>query len=79
MIVLAQKGTEYVLQLRTISNLTIIHEFPLSFDFTVLNIKLIGNIEWGLTFAVTAQYLNDYYADADSKLFQFDIKDDKIV
>lgn len=79
MIVLAQKGTEYVLQLRTISNLTIIHELPLSFDFTVIDIKLIGSIEWGLTFAVTAKYLNDYFADADSKLLQFAIKDDKVV
>lgn len=79
MIILARKGTDYVLQLRKISDLTLIHEFPLSFNFTVLNIKLIGSIQWGLTFTVSAQYLEDYYADSDAIILQFVIKDDKII
>jgi hypothetical protein len=44
MIVLALKGSTYVLQLRTISTLAILHELPLKFNFTLLNIKLAGNV-----------------------------------
>ncbi len=36
MIVLAMKGSSYTLQLRTISDLSVVHENPLSFNFTVL-------------------------------------------
>lgn len=68
MVVLVLKGAEYALQLRSVSNLSIIHEIPVSFNFTVLQIKLVGTIEWGLTFAVTAQYYDSYYVDVDSNL-----------
>jgi hypothetical protein len=56
MIVLALKGATYVLQLRTISTLAILHELPLKFNFTLLNSKLVGSIEWGLSFAMAAQF-----------------------
>jgi hypothetical protein len=79
MIVLAMKGSNYTLQLRTISNLSVVHEIPLSLNFTILQIKLVGSIQWGLTFVVTAKYLNDYYSDVDSIMLQFSVRDDKIV
>jgi hypothetical protein len=79
MIVLAIKDSSYTLQLRTISDLSVVHEIPLSLNFTILQIKLVGSIEWGLIFAVSAQYLNDYYSDVDSIMFQFSVRDDKIV
>ena len=39
----------------------------------------MGNIAWGINFIVAAQYSDDYYAETDSKLLHFSIKDDKIV
>ena len=60
MIVLALRDTTYVLQLRTISNLTIIHEIPLKFNFTVFNYKLVGSRDWGLTFGLSTQFSTDY-------------------
>ena len=79
MIVLALKGVSYVLQLRTISNLTIIHELPLKFNFTVINYKLVGSRDWGLNFGLSTQFSPDYREELNSYLYLYSIVGDKIV
>lgn len=79
MIVLALKGTTHLLQLRTISTLKIIHELPLKFNYTVLNYKLVGNKDWGLTFGLSTQFQTDYREEFNSNLYQYTIVGDKIV
>jgi hypothetical protein len=44
--------TNYFLQLRAIDDLRIIDEFPLRFNFTVAEYKLLGSSEWDLNFAL---------------------------
>ena len=78
MIVLALKGATYVLQLRTIGTLAILHELPLKFNFTVLNSKLVGSIEWGLSFAMAAQFTSDYREEENTYLYRFVVSGDKI-
>ncbi len=78
MIVLALKGSTYVLQLRTISTLAILHELPLKFNFTLLNIKLAGNVQWGLSFAIAAQFPTNYTQELNAYLYQFIVSGDKI-
>jgi hypothetical protein len=52
MVTLAVKDKSYYLQLRTIDSLRLVDEFPLSFGFSIMDYKLVGSIEWELTFGL---------------------------
>jgi hypothetical protein len=76
---LAVRNNDYFLQLRSVSTMQLFHELPLSFGFRVLEYKLIGGSEWGLTFALgvrTLPYASDL--EKDSKIFLFSADGDKI-
>lgn len=55
MIVLVERESAYFLQLRSIGTLKIIHEINIELKTVVLDYKLVGNIKWGLTFALAAK------------------------
>lgn len=57
-----RESSKYFLQLRAVSNLSIISEYPLAFDFPILEGKLVGSPEWNLTFAVALR-VNPYRLD----------------
>lgn len=79
MIVLAVKNDEYFLQLRSISDLRIIHEISFTYDFKVRDFKLLGSNYWGFTFNFAASYVPNYYEWLNAKMTQFTIKNDQIV
>jgi hypothetical protein len=61
------------------SDLRIIHETSVTYDFKVRDYKLIGTVQWGLTFNLITSYVPNYYEWLNAKMIQFTIINDKIV
>lgn len=80
-VTIERRGSKsYFLQLRAISNLTVISEVPLLTDLPVVGYKLVGSITWGLSFAVAQQIRQSQWdVENDTKLFLFKVQEDKII
>jgi hypothetical protein len=78
MVTLAVKSNNYYLQLRTIDSLRLVDEFPLNFGFSIMDYKLVGSIEWDLTFGLGLKVEESSYHN-DSKLYMYKVENDRIV
>jgi hypothetical protein len=78
MVTLAVKDKSYYLQLRTIDSLRLVDEFPLSFGFSIMDYKLVGSIEWNLTFGLGIKVEESSYHN-DSKLYMYKVDGDRIL
>jgi hypothetical protein len=77
-VTLVVKNKIYYLQLLTIENFTLIDEFPLSFDFSIMDYKLVGSIEWELTFGLGLKLKESRFSN-DSKIYMYKVENDHII
>ncbi len=56
-----------------------IHGVTISFDYKVRDYKLIGTIQWGLTFNMATSYTPSSYEWLNANMVQFKVVNDEIV
>jgi hypothetical protein len=77
-VTLAVRDQKYYIQLRAINDLSLVDEFPFSFNLMVFEYKFVGNVEWDSTFGLGLKLRSDWYRN-DSKLVMFKVAGDRIV